>query len=123
MIKSEHLNLMPKAKFSLASREVKFKDQGRMKMARVFLSPPNMGGDELEYIKKVFESNYIAPLGEYVDRFENSIKAYTKTRGALALNAGTAALHLALRCSGAKDGDVVLGSTFTFMASLNPIFY
>ena len=34
-------------------------------MARVFLSPPNMGGNELEYIKKVFESNYIPPLGEY----------------------------------------------------------
>ena len=114
---------MPKAKFSLATREVKFKDQGRIEMARVFLSPPNMGGNELEYIKKVFESNYIAPLGEYVNRFEDAVKSYTGTRGALALNAGTAALHLALRCSGVKDGDVVLGSTFTFMASLNPIFY
>ena len=33
-----------------------------------------MSGNELKYIKKVFESNYIAPLGEYVDRFEESIK-------------------------------------------------
>lgn len=92
-------------------------------MARVFLSPPNMSGNELEYVKKVFESNYIAPLGEYVDRFEESVKNYTKAKYALALNSGTAALHLALRVLGIKDGDVVLGSSFTFMASLNPIFY
>ena len=92
-------------------------------MARIFLSPPNMGGNELEYIKKVFESNYIAPLGEYVNRFEKSVCDYTGAKSALALNAGSAALHLALRTLGIKDGDVVLGSTFTFMASLNPIFY
>ncbi|QKF64185.1 UDP-N-acetylbacillosamine transaminase [Campylobacter corcagiensis] len=92
-------------------------------MARVFLSPPNMGGNELEYIKKVFESNYIAPLGEYVDKFENSVKNFCKVNSALALNSGTAAIHLALKSLGVKDGDVVLGSTFTFMASLNPVFY
>lgn len=66
-------------------------------MARIFLSPPNMSGNELEYVKKVFESNYIAPLGEYVDRFEASVKSYTGAKFALALNAGTAAIHLALR--------------------------
>lgn len=92
-------------------------------MARIFLSPPNMGGNELEYIKQVFESNYIAPLGEYVNRFEQAMCDYTGAKSALALNAGSAALHLALRTLGIKDGDVVLGSTFTFMASLNPIFY
>ncbi len=35
-------------------------------MARVFLSPPFMGGNEEKYVKEVFKSNYIAPLGEYV---------------------------------------------------------
>ncbi|WP_033916126.1 UDP-N-acetylbacillosamine transaminase [Campylobacter sputorum] len=92
-------------------------------MARVFLSPPNMGGNEFEYVKKVFESNYIAPLGEYVNKFEDSVKNYTKAKQALALNAGTAALHLALRVLDIKDGDVVLASSFTFMASVNPIMY
>ncbi len=92
-------------------------------MARVFLSPPFMGGNEEKYVKKVFESNYIAPLGEYVNKFEESIKSYTGARAALALNAGTAALHLALRTLGVKDGDVVLASTFTFAASVNPILY
>lgn len=92
-------------------------------MARIFLSPPNMGGNEFEYVKKVFESNYIAPLGEYVNKFEDSIKEYTKAKSALALNAGTAALHLALRVLGIKNGDVVLASSFTFIASVNPIMY
>lgn len=92
-------------------------------MAKIFLSPPNMGGNELEYIKKVFESNYIAPLGEYVNKFENSVKNYTKSKYTLALNSGTAALHLALRVLGVKQGDVVLASSFTFMASVNPIMY
>ncbi|CZE47006.1 UDP-N-acetylbacillosamine transaminase [Campylobacter geochelonis] len=92
-------------------------------MARIFLSPPNIGKNEELYVKKVFESNYIAPLGEYVNKFEDSIKAYCKVDDALALNAGTAALHLALRVLGIKDGDVVLASSFTFAASVNPILY
>lgn len=92
-------------------------------MARVFLSPPNMGGNEEKYVKEVFKSNYIAPLGEYVNKFEDSVKTYCKVKGALALNSGTSALHLSLKSLNLKDGDVVLGSTFTFMASLNPIFY
>lgn len=92
-------------------------------MSRIFLSPPNMSGVELENIKKVFESNYIAPLGEFVDKFENSIKKFSGAKFALALNSGTSALHLALRSLKVKDGDFVLASSFTFMASVNPILY
>ncbi|KAA6234270.1 aminotransferase class V-fold PLP-dependent enzyme [Campylobacter sp. LR291e] len=90
---------------------------------RFFLSPPHMSGKELTYIKEVFKSNYIAPLGEYVNRFEESIKNYTKSQNALALNSATVALHLALRVSGVKQGDIVLASNFTFIASVVPILY
>jgi UDP-N-acetylbacillosamine transaminase len=82
-----------------------------------------MSGKELEYIKEVFESNYIAPLGEFVDRFEASIRNYTGASNALALNSGTAALHLALRVLGVTAGDDVLASTFTFIGSVNAIIY
>lgn len=92
-------------------------------MDRVFLSPPNMSGHEQEYINEVFKSNYIAPLGEYVNKFEKSVKEYVKTPDALALNAGTSALHLALRVLGIGSDDVVLASSFTFMASVSPILY
>ncbi len=90
---------------------------------RVFLSPPHMGGSELGYIKNVFESNYIAPLGEYVDKFEESIRGYTGAKNTLALSSGTAAIHLALRILGVKQGDFVLASTFTFIGSVNAILY
>ena len=90
---------------------------------RIFLSAPHMGGNELKYIEKVFESNYIAPLGEYVNKFEESIKNYTGTKNALAVTSGTAALHLALRVLGIGKDDEVLASTFTFIGSVNAIIY
>lgn len=90
---------------------------------KFFLSPPHMSGKELGYIEEVFKSNYIAPLGEFVNRFEQSVKDYAKTPNALALNSATAALHLALRVAGIKQGDIVLASSCTFIASVAPIKY
>ncbi len=90
---------------------------------RIFLSAPHMGGNELKYIEKVFESNYIAPLGEYVNKFEESIKSYTGASNALAVTSGTAAIHLALRILGIGQGDDVLASSFTFIGSVNAIIY
>jgi len=90
---------------------------------RLFLSAPHMSGNELKYIEKVFESNYIAPLGEYVNKFEESIRNYTGAENALALSSGTAAIHLALRILGIKEGDDVLASTFTFIGSVSAILY
>ena len=92
-------------------------------MQRIFLSPPHMSGKEQEYINEVFKSNYIAPLGEYVNKFEASVSSYAGASDALALNSGTSAIHLALRVLGIGAGDVVLASTFTFMASVSPVLY
>lgn len=92
-------------------------------MDRLFLSPPHMSGKEQQYIAEVFESNYIAPLGAFVNRFEESIKAYTGTSNALALSSATAGLHLALRVLGVGEGDYVLASSFTFIGSVNAILY
>ncbi len=90
---------------------------------RIFLSPPNMSGNEQKYIDEVFKSNYIAPTGEFVTKFENSIKYYTKTKNALALSSATAGLHLALRVLDIRCGDFVLTSSFTFIGSVNCILY
>ena len=89
----------------------------------IYLSPPHMSGKELEYVKEAFESNYIAPVGEFINRFEESIKNYTNSKSALALINGTAAIHLALRVLGINEGDKVLASTFTFIGSISPILY
>ena len=82
-----------------------------------------MSGKEQEYIAEVFESNYIAPLGAFVNRFEESIKAYTGAKNTLALSSATAGLHLALRVLGIGKDDVVLASSFTFIGSVSAILY
>jgi len=90
---------------------------------RIFLSPPHMSGNEQKYIDEVFKSNYIAPFGEFITKFEDSIKSYTGISHALALSSATAGLHLALRILGVGRDDLVLASSFTFIGSVNCIIY
>ena len=90
---------------------------------RIYLSPPHMGGEELKFIHEAFESNWIAPLGPQVSAFEKEVALYVGTKGALAVNSGTAAIHLGLRLLGVGSGDKVFCSTLTFIGSVNPILY
>ena len=90
---------------------------------RIFLSPPNMSGRELEYIKQAFESNYIAPIGPQLNQFEAKFKEVTGFEHCVAVTNGTAAIHLVLRSLGIGPGDVVLGSTLTFIGSIAPVIY
>jgi len=82
-----------------------------------------MSGKEQQYINEVFESNYIAPLGAFVQRFENVVTEYTGAGYALATTTATAGIHLALRVLGIGKEDLVLASTFTFIGSVAPILY
>ncbi|EZP55123.1 DegT/DnrJ/EryC1/StrS family aminotransferase [Sphingomonas sp. RIT328] len=90
---------------------------------RLFLSPPHMGPNEQLYVDEVFRSNWIAPIGPFVDRFEDDLAALTGMNAMVALSSGTAALHLALRLSGLRPGDEVWGSTMTFIGGVAPILY
>jgi len=90
---------------------------------RLFLSPPHMGGEELEFIKDAFASNYIAPLGPMVDGFERRFVDYTGIKHCAAVSSGTAAMHLALRCIGVAPGDEVFVSTLTFIGGITPILF
>ncbi len=94
-----------------------------MKSKRIFLSAPHMGGLELDFVKDAFDSNYIAPLGPQVDAFEKEFAQAVGAKYATALSSGTAALHLVLRYAGVTDGDEVICSSFTFVASANAIRY
>jgi dTDP-4-amino-4,6-dideoxygalactose transaminase len=82
-----------------------------------------MSGNELKYIHEAFDSNWIAPAGNNIEEFENTLGEYLDIPWVTALNSGTAALHLALICLGVQPGDEVLVSDFTFVASINPIVY
>jgi len=90
---------------------------------RIFLSPPYMNAAERDLLIEAFDSNWIAPLGPHVDRFEEEIASYIGIKHAAALSSGTAALHLGLKILGIKEGDRVLCSTLTFTASANVIMY
>jgi dTDP-4-amino-4,6-dideoxygalactose transaminase len=91
--------------------------------ARIYLSPPHMGGDELKLVQETFASNWIAPLGPQVDAFEKEFAGTVGVPYAVALSSGTAALHLALRWLKLKPSDEVVCSLFTFVASVNPVLY
>lgn len=94
-----------------------------MEKKRIYLSCPTMHGEEQEFIKEAFDTNWVAPLGPNVNAFEKEMAAYTGAAHASALSAGTAAIHLALRILGVGEGDVVFAPSLTFSATCNPIVY
>ena len=88
---------------------------------RMFLSPPHMSGREIEYVQQAFDVNYIAPIGPQLDQFEESFRKITGFKHSVAVTSGTAGLHLGLLGLGVKSGDVVLGSTLTFIGSVSSV--
>ena len=92
---------------------------------RIYLSSPHMSeeGYEMEYIKDAFETNWIAPLGKNVDEFEKEFAEKVGAKYAVALNSGTAAIHMALKAAGVGEGDIVFCQSLTFAATANPIIY
>lgn len=92
---------------------------------RIFLASPHMSeeGYEKEYIKEAFDTNWIAPLGENVNKFEEELANYVGAKCGAALSAGTAAIHMALKALDVKEGDIVFCSSLTFSATANPIIY
>ncbi|TXK45902.1 pyridoxal phosphate-dependent aminotransferase [Pontibacter qinzhouensis] len=90
---------------------------------RIFLSVPHMGGHEQNYVQKAIEDNWVTTAGPNIPGFEHDVCQHTNARFAVALNSGTAAIHLALRVLGVQAGDEVICSTFTFVATANPILY
>ncbi len=90
---------------------------------KIYLSSPTMHGEEQEFIKEAFDTNWVAPLGPNVNAFEKELASFVGTAHASALSAGTAALHLALRILGVGEGDRVFVPTLTFSATANPVVY
>ncbi|MFC3646074.1 aminotransferase class I/II-fold pyridoxal phosphate-dependent enzyme [Planctobacterium marinum] len=89
----------------------------------ILLSSPHMGKDELRFIEEAFNTNWIAPLGPNVNEFEKQVCEITGAKHAVAVSSGTAAIHLALLNLNVQQGDYVLCSSLTFVASCNPILY
>jgi pyridoxal phosphate-dependent aminotransferase EpsN len=90
---------------------------------KIYLSPPETGLEERELVCEALDTNWVAPAGPHLPAFEREVCDAFGAGHAVALNSGTAALHLALRLAGVRPGDEVLVSDLTFTASANPVLY
>ena len=90
---------------------------------KIWLSPPHISDNEQKYVDEAFSQNWIAPAGPHLDRFEKEISNISNSYSVAALASGTAAIHLALILLDIKQDDIVICSSFTFSASVNPIIY
>ena len=90
---------------------------------KLWMISPTMHGEELEYIKDAFDKNWVTTIGENINEVERQISEYIGCRYAVALSAGTTALHMAVKLAGIGQGDKVLCTDMTFAASVNPIVY
>lgn len=87
------------------------------------LHEPRFAGNEWTYLKECLDSTYVSSVGKFVGRFEADLAAYTGARHAVAVVNGTAALHVALRLAGVREGDEVLIPALTFVATANAVTY
>ncbi len=90
---------------------------------RIYLSPPDLTGDEYAALERALAGGWVAPLGPEVDAFEAELAAVTGRANGVALSSGTAAIHLALQHAGVGPGTRVLVQSLTFVASVNPVRY
>ena len=90
---------------------------------KVWLSSPTMHGPELEYVKQAYETNWMSTVGENINEAERLACEKIGCKYAVALSAGTAALHMAVKLAGAKPGEKVFCSDMTFDATVNPVVY
>lgn len=90
---------------------------------KVWLSSPTMHGDEIKYITEAYETNWMSTVGANINEVEKQVCEQVGCKYAVALSAGTAAIHLAVKLAGVKPGDKVFCTDVTFGATVNPIVY
>lgn len=87
------------------------------------LHEPVFIGNEKKYLIECIDSTFVSSVGEFVNRFEQSVADYTGAKYAIAVVNGTAALHMALKLVGADEDCEVITQPLTFIATCNAIDY
>lgn len=102
---------------------------------KLWLSSPTMHGDEQKWVDDAISTNWVSTVGANINEIEIEIAKYIGCEYAVALGAGTAALHLATKLAGERlygqarpnhgtlEGRKVFCSDMTFDASINPVAY
>ena len=86
------------------------------------LASPDIGDREVELVTQVLRSDVLA-LGSFAPRFEAGLAALAGRRHGIACSSGTAGLHMAVRALGIGEGDEVITTPFSFVASANCLLY
>lgn len=87
------------------------------------LSVPNLNGNEIKYITKAIEEEWVSTAGKYIIEFESKMAQYLHVKETVACQSGTAGLHLAMRACGIEQNMEVIVPTLTFIAAVNPVKY
>jgi perosamine synthetase len=86
------------------------------------LSSPDLTNQDRAAVLEVLNSNALS-LGPKLPAFEHAVSRITNSRHAIAVNSGTSGLHLCVRAAGISDGDEVITTPFSFIASANCILF
>ncbi len=92
------------------------------KQMKIPLAKPYIGEEEVAEVTKVVKSGWLS-IGPYLKKFEEEAAKFAGTKYAVAVNSGTSGLHLCVKAAGIKQGDEVITSPFSFIASSNPIIF
>ena len=87
------------------------------------LHVPVFRGKEKQYLLDTIDSTFVSSVGAYVNKVEEFGAALTETKKAVAVVNGTAAMQVALRLAGVKEGEEVITQALTFVATANAITY
>ena len=90
---------------------------------KIWLSSPTMHGEELQFMKEAYDTNWMSTLGANINEAEHLICEKVGRKYAVGLSSGTSALHLAVKLAGVKRGDKVFCTDMTFGATVNPVVY
>lgn len=90
---------------------------------KLWLSSPTMYPESMEYMKEAYDTNWMSTVGANINEVERVVCEKIGCKYAVALSAGTAALHLAMKLAGVQRGDKVFCSDMTFAATVNPVVY
>ena len=90
---------------------------------KVWLSSPTMHGDELNFMKLAYDTNWMSTIGENINVVEKALAEMVGCKYGVALSAGTSALHLAMKLAKIQTGEKVFCTDMTFCATVNPVVY
>lgn len=90
---------------------------------KIWLATAKKHDEEIKYIQEAFDTNWITTEGTNLVAIEQQVSEKTGCKYAVALSCGTAALHLAVKLAGVKEGDTVFCTDMTFDATVNAVMY